>query len=61
MRNPISEMRDRLTEKFTFSANPIKGLRVTANDAPRLPQSTIPSPKTKHDSPGRPRKVRGGF
>jgi hypothetical protein len=61
MRNPISEMRDRLSERFTVSAKPIKGLRVTANDAPRLPQSTLASPKVKHDRPGRPSKPKGAF
>jgi len=41
---------------------PIQGLRVTADDSPRLPQSRIPSPKVKHDRLGRPMKpTRGGL
>jgi len=62
MTNPIEEMRNRLVEKFSAARKPIQGLRVTANDSPRLPQSTIPSPKVKHDRPGRPtRPTRGGL
>lgn len=52
--NPIEEMRNRLVEKFSVARKPIQGLRITADDSPRLPQSTIPSPKVRHDRPGRP-------
>jgi hypothetical protein len=54
----IEDMRERLTENFRGAAKPLKGLtfRPTANNAPRLPQSTIPSPKPKYDTAGRPPK-----
>lgn len=62
MNNPIEDMRLRLTEQFTGKAKPMRGLSVsfvfrpTADNTPRSPQSNIPSPKTRHDSPGRPSK-----
>lgn len=54
MTNPIEEMRDRLSQKFGGATKPIQGLRVTANDAPRLPQSNIASSKARQDKVGRP-------
>ena len=55
MPNVIEEMRDRLTERFSQPfKKPIQGLRITANDMPRMPQSRIPNPKPKYDMPGRP-------
>jgi len=60
MNNPIEDMRERLSEQFRGAAKPLKGLSVssvfrpTANDMPRLPQSTIPNPKPRYDTPGRP-------
>lgn len=61
MSNPIEDMRERLKGNFIGVTKPLKGLgitafRPTANDIPRLPQSNIPSPKPKYDSPGRPSK-----
>ena len=62
MNNPIEDMRERLKEQFTGAAKPLKGLSVssvfrpTANNMPRLPQSTIPNPKPRYDTPGRPSK-----
>jgi len=62
MNNPIEDMRLRLTEQFTGRAKPMQGLNVssvfrpTANNMPRSPQSNIPFPKTRYDSPGRPSK-----
>lgn len=62
MNNPIEDMRERLSEQFRGAAKPLKGLSVssvfrpTANDMPRLPQSNIPSPKPRYDTPGRPSK-----
>jgi len=35
----------------------LTGFRPTANDAPRLPQSPIPSPKKSYDTVGRPSKA----
>ena len=58
--NPIQEMRKRLTEGFNGGVKPLQGLEVTsvfrptANDSPRLPQSTIPTPKPRYDKAGRP-------
>ena len=52
--NPIQEMRDRLTESFSGNRKPIKGLRPTANNMPRLPASSIPNPRARHDTVGRP-------
>jgi hypothetical protein len=63
MNNPISEMRQRLKEGFSSGMKPAEGLdvksvfRPTANDAPRLPQSRIPSPKPSYDRAGRPPEV----
>ena len=54
MTNPIEEMRDRLSQRFGGATKPIQGLRVTANDMPRLPQSNIPSSKARQDRVGRP-------
>ena len=52
--NVIEEMRERLIIK------PINGLsiypRPTANNMPRFPQSSIPQPKPKYDTSGRPPK-----
>jgi len=62
MNNPIEDMRERLSEQFRGLAKPSKGFSVssvfrpTANDMPRLPQSTIPEPKPRYDRPGRPPK-----
>lgn len=61
MNNPIEDMRERLKENFTGVTKPLKGLgitafRPTANDMPRMPQSSISSPKAKHDTVGRPAK-----
>lgn len=64
MNNPIEDMRERLSEQFRGAAKPLKGLSVssvfrpTANDMPRLPQSTIPSPKARQDTVGRPAEGR---
>jgi len=58
--NAIEDMRERLKEQFMGAAKPLKGYNVssvfrpTANDMPRLPQSSIPSPKESYDRPGRP-------
>lgn len=57
MTNPIEEMRDRLSEQFSGTRKPITGLRVTANDMPRLPQSSIPNSKARQDRAGRPAKA----
>ena len=59
MTNPVQDMRDRLSERFRGVSKPLGGLRITeyrptANNAPRLPQSTIPSPKARQDRVGRP-------
>ena len=60
--NPIQEMRKRLTEGFNGGMKPLEGLAVTsvfrptANNAPRLPQSNIPTPRPRYDSAGRPSK-----
>ena len=62
MNNPIGDMRQRLTERFGRGKASTQGFgvssvfRPTANDMPRLPQSNIPSPKARYDSPGRPSK-----
>ena len=62
MNNPIEDMRERLSEQFRGATKPLEGLSVssvfrpTANDMPRLPQSTIPEPKLRYDRPGRPSK-----
>jgi len=62
MNNPIGDMRQRLTERLGrgksaqgFGVSSV--FRPTANDMPRLPQSNIPSPKPRYDSPGRPSKA----
>ena len=55
--NVIEEMRDRLTEKFSQPMkSPLQGLRVTADNMPRMPQSKIPHTKPKYDTVGRPPK-----
>ena len=60
MSNPIEDMRERLSEQFRGTAKPLGGLSVssvfrpTANDMPRLPQSSIPDPKPRYDNAGRP-------
>ena len=59
MNNPIEDMRERLSKRFRGVAEPIQGLKITqfrptANDMPRLPQSSIPSPKARQDRVGRP-------
>jgi len=64
MNNSIQDMRDRLTKRFSGVAKPIEGVKITqfrptANNAPRLPQSTIPSPKVRYDKVGRPAKAEG--
>ena len=51
--NPIQEMRDRLSQG-DGAIKPIRGLRVTADDSPRLPQSNIASSRERHESAGRP-------
>ena len=61
MNSPIQDMRDRLTERLSGTVKPNKGykltgFRPTANDMPRLPQSSIPSPKQSYDRVGRPSK-----
>lgn len=62
MSNPVSEMRQRLKEGFNGGMKPLKGYEVTsvfrptANDAPRLPQSSIPNPKDRYDRVGQPAK-----
>ena len=62
MNNSIQEMRKRLTEGFNGGLKPLSGLEVTsvfrptANDSPRLPQSSIPRPKDRHDRVGQPAK-----
>jgi len=62
--NAIEEMRVRLQERFRGVKEPMKGLdinyfprTVTQNNAPRLPQSNIPSPKVSYSRPGRPSKT----
>lgn len=54
MNNSVQEMRDRLSQRFAGTRKPIQGLRVTANDMPRLPQSNIRASKERHLSRGRP-------
>ena len=60
--NAIEDKRERLKEQFRGAAKPLKGysvssvFRPTANDMPRLPQSSIPNPKPRYDTPGRPSK-----
>lgn len=57
--NAIESMRQRLTERFRGAGQGIKGVEIyrpTANDAPRLPQSWVPSPKVSHEKSGRPAK-----
>ena len=59
--NPIRDMRERLAENLRGTAKPFKGYDVgsfapTRNNEPRMPQSTIPSPKASYDSVGRPPK-----
>ena len=61
MTNPIQDMRTRLTQRLSGSVKPndgfkLTGFRPTANDMPRLPQSSIPSPKKSYDTVGRPSK-----
>jgi len=61
MSNAIQEMRARLTERLSGTVKPndgfkLTGFRPTANDMPRLPQSSIPSPKQSYDRVGRPSK-----
>jgi hypothetical protein len=58
MSDPIQEMRARLTERFNRAQKPIQGLNPTAFNAPRLPQSRIPSPRPKYDTAGRPPEVK---
>ena len=58
-RNAIEDMRNRLSERFRGVATPLEGLRIlnvppTANMAPRMPQSNIPSQKSRYSQPGRP-------
>jgi hypothetical protein len=53
----IQEMRDRLVERFSGTKKPIQGLRVTADNTPRLPQSRIPTSRPRYDIAGRPPKV----
>ena len=58
--NVIEDMRQRLTESFSGINKPLKGMNVssvfrpTANNMPRSPRSSIPDPKPKFDTPGRP-------
>lgn len=64
MNNPIEDMRERLIKRASGVVEPIQGLKITqfrptANNAPRLPQSTIPSPKARYDRVGRPAKAEG--
>ena len=59
--NAIDNMVERWKEEFNGIRKPLRGLdinriRPTANNAPRLPQSQIPSPKPQYSSPGRPKK-----
>ena len=56
--NAIEDMRERLRANFRGLKQPAGGLefRPTANNMPRKPQSSIPSPKTQHDNVGRPPK-----
>ena len=54
--NVIEEMRDRLTQRFAGVTKPLAGIRVTANDMPRLPQSNIRTPSVRYEGAGRPRK-----
>ena len=59
MTNPVEDMRNRLSQRFSRASTPLEGLKLTeyrptANNAPRLPQSTIPSPKARQDRVGRP-------
>ena len=67
MRNPIQEMRQRMVEEFGGGVKPLQGLEVTsvfrptANNSPRLPQSTIARPKPTYDKPGRPTKENQAF
>ena len=61
MNNPIRDMRERLSEQLGGNVKPNKGLKLTsfrptANDMPRLPQSSIPRPKQSYDRVGRPSK-----
>ena len=57
--NPIQEMRDRLSKRFNASLDIPQGYslsqyRPTANNAPRLPQSTIPGQGPRYERAGRP-------
>ena len=54
MNNLIQDMRDRLSQGFSGTRKPLQGLRVTANDMPRLPQSNIRSSRERQLSRGRP-------
>lgn len=54
MNNLIQDMRDRLSQGFGGDKKPLQGLRVTANDMPRLPQSNIRNSREKYLSRGRP-------
>ena len=54
MSNLIQETRDRLSQRFSGDKKPLQGLRVTANDMPRLPQSNIRNSRERHLSRGRP-------
>jgi hypothetical protein len=56
MNDPIEEMRTRLTERFSGNRKPLAGIRVTANDMPRAPQSNLRSMKLRYDKVGRPAK-----
>lgn len=62
--NVIEDMRERLRENFRGGLKPLKGydvnpqFRPTANDMPRKPASSIPNPKPKYDTVGRPAKAK---
>ena len=58
MNNLIGDMRDRLSERFRGATKPLNGFRVTGNNTPRMPQSKIPKPKDRYDTPGRPSKTK---
>ena len=65
--NVIDDMRARLQQNFRGMKKPVEGLgifqtpiakqqtfRPTANNMPRTPQSSIPNPRPKYDTAGRP-------
>jgi len=61
MNNPIEDMAERLSKRFRGPRKPLEGFKITEisptrNNAPRLPQSTIPSPKPRYERAGRPSK-----